>query len=122
MCSHFNTPGIEQLGSFEKVKFIVVEQVTSLLPSLIALELEHLTSTTVPIATGNCAVVSIVLVHSGFSPVQVAEVLCNSKDTFCTGDYLLLLLRYQSYMLHNFICQIAFVRLKSDGQEPRILH
>ena len=45
-------------------------QVTLLLPLLTASELEHVTSTTFPEFTGNCVVVSIVLVHSVFSPVQ----------------------------------------------------
>ena len=45
-------------------------QVTLLLPLLTASELEHAISTTVPGFTGNCVVVSIVLVHSVFSPVQ----------------------------------------------------
>ena len=35
---------------------------------------EHVTSTTVPAITGNCVVVSIVLVHSVFSPVHVGAV------------------------------------------------
>ena len=45
-------------------------QVTSLLPVFIAPMSEHITSTTVPGSTGNFIVVSKVLVHSGFSPVQ----------------------------------------------------
>ena len=45
-------------------------QVTSLLPVFIAPVSEHVTSTTVPGCTGNCVVVSSVLVHSVFSPVQ----------------------------------------------------
>ena len=45
-------------------------QVTSLLPVFIAPVSEHVTSTTVPGFTGNCVVVSSMLVHSGFSPVQ----------------------------------------------------
>ena len=45
-------------------------QVTSLLPVFIAPFSEHVTSTTVPGSTGNCVVVSSVLVHSVFSPVQ----------------------------------------------------
>ena len=47
-------------------------QVTLLLPLLTASELEHVTSTIVPGFTGNCVDVSIVLVHSVFSPVQSA--------------------------------------------------
>ena len=35
-----------------------------------------MTSTTVPGFTGNCVVVSIVLVHSVFSPVQSGAVVC----------------------------------------------
>ena len=45
-------------------------QVTSLLPVFIAPVSEHVTSTTVPGFTGNCVVVSSVLVHSVLSPVQ----------------------------------------------------
>ena len=46
-------------------------QVTSLLPEFTApVAAEHVTSTTVPGLTGNFVVVSKVLVHSGFSPVQ----------------------------------------------------
>ena len=66
-------PGIEQLGSSEKVKIAPI-QVTSLLPSLAASGLEQVTSTTVPWFTGNCVVVSIVLVHSVFNPVQSGAV------------------------------------------------
>ena len=44
--------------------------VTSLFPSLAASECKQVTSTTVPGFTGNCVVVSIVLVHSFFSPLQ----------------------------------------------------
>ena len=36
--------------------------------------LEHVTFTTVPGSTGNCVVVSIVLVHSVFSPVHIGAV------------------------------------------------
>ena len=68
--SHTSTPGIKQLGSFEKVKIVPVVQVTSLLPSFTASGSEHSTSTTVPVSTGNCVVVLIVLVHSVLSPVQ----------------------------------------------------
>ena len=70
-----NKPGIEQLGSSEKVKSVPLVQVTALLPSLTASGLEHATSTTVPGSTGNCVVVSIVLVHSVFSPVQIGAVV-----------------------------------------------
>ena len=49
-------------------------QVTLLLPLLRA-ESEQVTSTTVPGFTGNCAVVSIVPVHSVFSPVQPPDVI-----------------------------------------------
>ena len=52
------------------MKSAPVTQVTSLLPSFTALECEHVTSTTVPGSTGNCIVVSIVLVHSVFNPVH----------------------------------------------------
>ena len=45
-------------------------QVTSLLPVFIAPVSEHVTSTTVPGFTGNCVVVSSVLIHSVLSPVQ----------------------------------------------------
>ena len=62
---------VEQLGSVKKVKDVPDVQVTSLLPFLIASELEHANSTTVPEFTGNCVVVFIVLVHSVFSPVQM---------------------------------------------------
>ena len=58
-----------------KVKSVPAVQVTSLLPSLTASVSEHATSTTVPVSTGNCAVVSIVLlVHSVFSPVHTGAV------------------------------------------------
>ena len=70
MC-HINLPGIEQLGSSEKVKSVPAVQVTWLLPSLTALVSEHVTSTTVPESIGNCVVVFIVLVHSVFSPVHI---------------------------------------------------
>ena len=49
-------------------------QVTSLLPALTASALEHVTSTTVPGFTGNCVVVSIVLVHSVFNPLHIVAV------------------------------------------------
>ena len=53
------------------MKIFPVLQVSSLLPLLTYSELEQVTSTTVPVSTGNCVVVSIVmLVHSVFSPVQ----------------------------------------------------
>ena len=74
MLCDINLPGIEQLGSSEKVKSVPAVQVTSLLPSFTASELEHITFTTVPGFTGNCVVVSIVLVHSVFSPVQIGAV------------------------------------------------
>ena len=60
-----------------KVKSVLIVQVTRLLPSLTASELEHVTSTTVPGSTGNCVVVSIVLVHSVFSPVQIGAGIVN---------------------------------------------
>ena len=63
-------PGIEQLGFSVKVKSVLVLQVTTLLPLLACSGLEQVTSTTVPGSTGNCAVVSSVLIHSVFSPVQ----------------------------------------------------
>ena len=63
-------PGVEQLGFSVKVKSVLVVQVTSLLPILTCSVLEQVTSTTVPGSTGNCVVVSSVLVHSVFSPVQ----------------------------------------------------
>ena len=50
---------------------VPIEQVTLVLPLLTASELEQVTSTTVPGFTGNCVVVSIVLFHSVFSPVQI---------------------------------------------------
>ena len=62
------------MGSVKKVKIVPVVQVTLLLPTLIASESEHVTSTTVPGFTGNCVVVSIVLVHSVISPVQSGAV------------------------------------------------
>ena len=63
------------MGSVEKVQKIVpVVQVTSLLPSFTASEMEHVTFTTVPGLTGNCIVVFIVLIHSVFSPVQSGAV------------------------------------------------
>ena len=49
---------------------VCVAQITSLLPKLKASESEHFTSTTVPGTTGNCVVVSNVLVQSLFSPVH----------------------------------------------------
>ena len=63
-------PCFAQLGSTEKVNTVPVVQVTSLLPLLTEPESIHVTVTTVPGFTGNCVVVSIVLVHSVFSPVQ----------------------------------------------------
>ena len=66
-----NKPGIEQLGSSKKVKSLPIVQVTSLLPSKTALEEEHVTSTIVPGSTGNCVVVSIVLIHFVFNAVQI---------------------------------------------------
>ena len=48
------------------------EQVTLLLPMLMAEEFKHLTSTTVPELTGNCVAVSIVLTHSSLNPLQAA--------------------------------------------------
>ena len=50
-------------------------QVILLLPIKTASVSEHVTSTTVPGFTGNCVVVSIVLVHSVFSPVQSGAVM-----------------------------------------------
>ena len=67
-------PGIEQPGSSVKVKSVLIVQVICLLPLFTASELEHVTPTTVPGFTGNCVVVSIVLVHSVFSPVQIGAV------------------------------------------------
>ena len=69
-CSRNNLPGIEQDGSFEKVKSVPAMHVISLSPLLTCSVSEHVTSTTVPAITGNCVVVSIVLVHSVFSPVH----------------------------------------------------
>ena len=74
MCD-INLPGIEQLGSSEKVKSVPAVQVTWLLPSFTASEFEHVNSTTVPGSTGNCVVVFIVLVHSVFSPVHIGAVV-----------------------------------------------
>ena len=65
-------PGIEQLGSSVKVNPVPAVQVTSVLPSFTASALEQVTSTTVPGFTGNCVVVSIVLVHSVFNPVHIS--------------------------------------------------
>ena len=56
-----------------KVKIVPVEQVTLLLPLFTSSELEHVTSTTVPEFTGNCVVVSMVLVHPVFSSVQTPD-------------------------------------------------
>ena len=42
---------------------------------LIALGLVQVTSTTVPGSTGNCVVVSIVLVHFVFNPVHFTELV-----------------------------------------------
>ena len=64
---------MKQLGFSEKAKIDPI-QVILLLPSKTASESEHVTSTTVPGSTGNCVVVSIVLVHSVFSPVQIGAV------------------------------------------------
>ena len=57
--------------------------ITLLLPLMIASELEHITSTTVPEIIGNCVVVSMVLIHSVFSPVQsgAAKVYLNILST-----------------------------------------
>ena len=65
-----NSPGVEQLGSFENVNCVCVMHVTMLLPVLRAPGSEHFTSTTVPPVTGNVVVVAIVFLHSTFSPVQ----------------------------------------------------
>ena len=56
------------------MKIVPVTQVTLLLLLPSASECKHVTSTTVPGFTGNCVVVSIVLVHSVFSPVQSGAV------------------------------------------------
>ena len=53
-------------------------QVISLLPEFIAPVSEHVTSTTVPGFTGNCVVVSSVLVHCVLSPVQPGYIRVNS--------------------------------------------
>ena len=66
-----------------KVKSVPAVQVTSLLPSFTASEFEHVTSTTVPGSTGNCDVVSIVLVHSVFSPVQIGAVEVFEMSEWC---------------------------------------
>ena len=63
-------PRLKQLGSLKKVNSVPAVQVTSLLPLLRAPGAEQVTSTTVPGSTGNSAAVSIVLVHSAFSPVH----------------------------------------------------
>jgi hypothetical protein len=55
------------------VNVVPLEQVTALLPFLIAPDSEQVTFTAVPWTTGNCVVVFIVLSHSAFSPVQFAE-------------------------------------------------
>ena len=57
------------------MKSVPIAQVTVLLPLKTASALEHVTSTTAPAITGNCVVVSIVLVHSVFSPVQSGAVV-----------------------------------------------
>ena len=57
------------------MKSVPDTQVTWLLPSLTSSESKHVTSTTVPGFTGNCVVVSIVLVHSVFSPVQIGAAI-----------------------------------------------
>ena len=68
---YYHLPRMKQQGSFKKVNSVPIVQVTSLLPLLRAPESEQVTSTTVPVSTGNLAVVSIVLVHSAFSPVHI---------------------------------------------------
>jgi hypothetical protein len=65
-------PGVEQLGSIEYEKSVPAMQVTALLPLLRAPDSEQVSVTTVPEATGNCVVVSIVLFHSDFSSLHVA--------------------------------------------------
>ena len=52
------------------MKIVPSVQITPLLPWLIASKSEQVTSTTVPGFTGNCVVVSSVLVHSVLSPVH----------------------------------------------------
>ena len=52
------------------MKIVPVLQATSLLSLLTVSDKKHVTSTTVPRSTGNCAAVSIVVVQSVFSPVQ----------------------------------------------------
>ena len=81
LCKLINIPGILHSGFFEYLKYVSAMHVTSLLPSFTASGLEHSTSTTVPGFTGNCVVVSIVLFHSVFSPVQsgAVEVFVLSK-------------------------------------------
>ena len=56
------------------MKSVPIVQVTVMLPLKTASELEHVTSIAVPVSTGNCVVVFIVLVHSVFSPVQIGAV------------------------------------------------
>ena len=80
-------PGIEQDGSFEKANIVPI-QVISLLPSITASESEHVTSTFVPGSTGNCVVVSIVLFHSVFSPVQSGAAKF-VFDLFCCTHWIL---------------------------------
>ena len=67
-------------GSLVKVNSVPAVQVTWLLPSLTASELEQVTSTTVPVSTGNCVVVLIVPVHSVFSPVHIGAVEVFNKS------------------------------------------
>ena len=62
-------------------------QVIFALPSFIASTLEQVTSTTVPGFTGNCLVVSIVLVHSVFSPVHVGTVGDKNLRFVCILTY-----------------------------------
>ena len=66
------------------MKCVPVIHVTLLPPSFTASEFEQVICTTVPGFTGNCFVVSIVLVHSVFNPVQAgaARVLIQSDSDY----------------------------------------
>ena len=94
-----NSPGVEQLGSFENVNCFWVMHVTMLLPVLRAPVSEHFTSTTVPPVTGNVAVVAIVFLHSTFSPVQqVPAFLDCETSTELSLKYSPVTLKYNSLL------------------------
>ena len=72
-------------------------QVTLLLPTFTALVLEHVIPTAVPEFTGNCVDVSIVLVHSVFSPVHSGATKLLLSVRTCHILHVPLLVMYNEY-------------------------